>query len=101
MKKKFVKSLTVAPFDVDVHAHLDPAEDLVLGHGHLHGRRLHGGDTICLMINELVSSFLEAAALLVGNFGNAVKGVLKPLLLPHLPLAFSVSQPLSLFNDQW
>ena len=42
-KKKLVKSLTVAPFNIDVHAHLDPAEDLVLSHGHLHGQRLHNG----------------------------------------------------------
>ena len=28
--------LTVAPFNVDVDAHLDAAEDLVLSHRHLH-----------------------------------------------------------------
>ena len=32
--------LTVASFDVDVDAHLDPAEDFVLCHRHLHGRNL-------------------------------------------------------------
>merc|ERR1711953_626985 len=34
---------TVTPFDVDVDAHLDAAEDLVLRHGHLH----NDGDLFC------------------------------------------------------
>ena len=55
--------LTVAPFNVDVDAHFDAAEELVLCHSHLHADGCTG-DTI-LISNELV---LEAAACtLMGN----------------------------------
>ena len=71
--------LTVAPFDVDVDAHLDAAEDLVLCHSHLHNDGCTG--TQFLLMNVSFSRPRPATWVTC----NAVKGVLR------LPCLFSQS----------